>query len=75
MEGFVYCSYLMGDVYSPTLQKTVPDFIWGSVYKRQTNEKFHAYHCVMQRMVGQFYHKTSAKKALIASVVEHALNK
>lgn len=69
----IYCADLVGEVWSPTLGKLVPGFVWGWVIKGKRSERFLAWNAVQQEEVGHFYHKSRAKKALVASVVEQVL--
>lgn len=75
IPGHAYYVALQGNVWSPTLGKEVSDFPWGFISKATRADKFTAWNSVALCVVGKFYHKTKAKKALIASVIEHALAK
>ncbi len=70
-----YYATLIGSVWSPTLQKEVKGFSWGFVSKAKPSDKFVAWNSVQLSVVGSFYHKSKAKKALITSVIENALAK
>lgn len=71
--GAVYYATLVGEAWSPTLGKSVPDFVWGMVSKASRADKFLAWNSIRMETVGLYYHKTRAKKAVVASVVEQAL--
>lgn len=75
VPSYVYYETLVGELWSPTLQKTVEDFPWGHVCKRKSSERYVAWDSVALNNIGAFYHKTSAKKALVATVVERVLNR